>query len=132
MGNVFKINVLRYMPKRLVFLIAISVVFVLYFSLNTLNIQINLIGNLNEKIFSIIKAPILFLLLLKTEKGIIRHFVSAFVVFLGLNFIPGLTLNKSDYLFSVLFFLVLLIFFSESQPNFLREKSMRIILHIRK
>ncbi len=115
------------MPEWLAFLIHISVVFILYFPLQNLDIQINLIGHQNEKIKRSIIHFVSFGL-----SGIVRFSVSAFVVFLGLSFISELTSDKPVYLFSVLFFLVFLIFFSESQPNFFTGKSMRIILHIRK
>lgn len=128
MGNIFKIRDLRCIPEWLFLLVYILAVFflalVLYFSPINLNQQITLIGYSNEKIFSVIGIIILFVLLLKAEKGIIIRFVSfdffkvvwfsagVLIIFPGLHFISGLILGAPVHLSSVLFLfsLVFLIF----------------------
>lgn len=128
MGNIFKIRDLKCMPEWLFLLVYILAVFflalVLYFSPISLNQQITLIGYSNEKIFSVMGIIILFVLLLKTEKGIIRRFVSfdffkvawfsagVLIIFPVLYFISELVWGAPVHLPSVLFLfsLVFLIF----------------------
>lgn len=147
MGNVFKISELRCVIGWPVFIIDISFIFFLalisYLFLKSLEVQINSIGHQNEKIISMIKIVILFVILLITENEIIRHFVSfdffktawfsasALIVFSGLYFISGFVLDVPVHLSSVLFlfFLVFLIF--KMAATFLNNKCVRNIPHDR-
>ncbi len=143
MGNVFKIRKLKYVIGWSVFLIDISFIFFLalisYLLLKSLEVQIHSIGLQNEKLVLVTGITILVILKIKPEWEIKRYsvsfdffktvwlYISAFLVFPGLNGIVRFVPDQSVYLSSVLFlfFFVFLIF--KMAPEFFKEVYVRII-----
>ncbi|MFL9835665.1 polysaccharide biosynthesis protein [Chryseobacterium terrae] len=117
--NIVKLTQLRYIPRWIVILLDISIIFfsifLSYIFLDRLRVQVNFPNHRLEKRLLLISINLLFMFVFRTYAGIIRHstFFDLFKIVLSsgstlitvmfLNFFIELLLGKSLYLYPTLF-----------------------------
>ncbi|MGE6397507.1 polysaccharide biosynthesis protein [Chryseobacterium scophthalmum] len=117
--NIVKLTQLRYIPRWIVILIDISIIFLSiflsYVFLDRLRVQVNFPNHRVEKRILLISVNLLFMFVFRTYAGIIRHSTffdlfkivlssgSTLITLISLNFFIELLLGKSLYLYPTLF-----------------------------
>lgn len=117
--NIVKLTQLRYIPRWIVILIDISIIFLSiflsYVFLDRLRVQVNFPNHRLEKRILLISVNLLFMFVFRTYAGIIRHSTffdlfkivlssgSTLITLISLNFFIELLLGKSLYLYPTLF-----------------------------
>ncbi|WP_265427148.1 polysaccharide biosynthesis protein [Chryseobacterium sp. YIM B08800] len=117
--NIVKLTQLRYIPRWIVILIDVSIIFLSiflsYIFLDRLRVQVNFPNHRLEKRILLISVNLLFMFAFRTYAGIIRHSTffdlfkillssgSTLITVMSLNFIIELLLGKSLYLYPTLF-----------------------------
>lgn len=117
--NIVKLTQLRYIPRWIVILIDVSIIFLSiflsYLFLDRLRVQVNFPNHRLEKRILLISVNLLFMFAFRTYAGIIRHSTffdlfkillssgSTLITVMSLNFIIELLLGKSLYLYPTLF-----------------------------
>lgn len=117
--NIVKLTQLRYIPRWIVILIDVSIIFISiflsYIFLDRLRVQVNFPNHRLEKRILLISVNLLFMFAFRTYAGIIRHSTffdlfkillssgSTLITVMSLNFIIELLLGKSLYLYPTLF-----------------------------